>query len=120
MDNIKHFAKNEKELEPLIQTIRIYCQDLGMQFCVGKYGALIMKSGNFKLGKFQVLGNIGSRHHQTNGDEGKNNKRVPQKNEKTSGNQTLQHKYIGNIPCKIPGTILKMDQGRLQTNGPDD
>ena len=26
------FAKNEKELETLIQTVRIYSQDIGMEF----------------------------------------------------------------------------------------
>ena len=31
MDNIKPLAKNEKELETLIQAVRIYCQDIGME-----------------------------------------------------------------------------------------
>ncbi len=32
MDDIKLFAKNNKEFETLIQTIRIYSQDIGMGF----------------------------------------------------------------------------------------
>ena len=32
MDIIKRFDKNEKELENLIQIVRIYCQDIGMKF----------------------------------------------------------------------------------------
>ena len=32
MDDIKLFAKNEKELETLHHTIRIYSQDIGMEF----------------------------------------------------------------------------------------
>ena len=32
MDDIKLFAKNEKELETLIDTVRMYSQDLGMEF----------------------------------------------------------------------------------------
>ena len=32
MDGIQIFAKNEKELETLIQTIRIYSKDIGMEF----------------------------------------------------------------------------------------
>ena len=32
MDNIKLFAKNKNELETLIQTVKIYSQDLGMEF----------------------------------------------------------------------------------------
>ena len=34
MDDIKLFAKNEKELEILIHAIRIYSQDIGMKFGV--------------------------------------------------------------------------------------
>ena len=30
MEDIKLFHKNEKELEALIQTIRMYSQDIGM------------------------------------------------------------------------------------------
>ena len=30
MDGIKLFAKNEKELETLIHTVRSYSQDIGM------------------------------------------------------------------------------------------
>ena len=32
MDDIKLFAKNEKELETLINAVRIYSQDIGMEF----------------------------------------------------------------------------------------
>ena len=32
MDDIKLFAKIEKELETLIHAIRIYSQDIGMEF----------------------------------------------------------------------------------------
>ena len=32
MDDIKLFAKNEKELETLIYAVRIYCQDIGTEF----------------------------------------------------------------------------------------
>ena len=41
---IKIFAKNKKELETLIQTIRIYSQDIGMEFGIEKCAMLIMKS----------------------------------------------------------------------------
>ena len=36
MDDIKLFAKNEKELETLIHAVRIYSQDIGMEFGIGK------------------------------------------------------------------------------------
>ncbi len=45
MDDIKLFAKNEKELENLIQAVRIYSQDIGMEFGIEKCAMLIMKSG---------------------------------------------------------------------------
>ena len=45
MDDIKLFAKNEKELESLIQTVRIYSQDIGMEFDMEKCAMLVMKSG---------------------------------------------------------------------------
>ena len=36
MDDIKLFAKKLKKLENLKQTIRIYCQDIGMEFRIEK------------------------------------------------------------------------------------
>ena len=32
MDDTKLFAKNGKELETLVQTVRIYNEDIGMEF----------------------------------------------------------------------------------------
>ena len=49
MDDIKLFAKNEKELEILIHTIRIYSQDIGMEFSIEKCALLVMKSGKLHL-----------------------------------------------------------------------
>ena len=43
MNEIKQFAKNEKELEILIETIRIYNQDTGMGLGIEKYAMLLMK-----------------------------------------------------------------------------
>ena len=34
MDDFKLFVKNENELETLIQTVRIYSQDIGMEFSI--------------------------------------------------------------------------------------
>ena len=45
MDDIKLFAKNEKELETQIQTVRIYSQDIGMEFGIQKCAMLVMKNG---------------------------------------------------------------------------
>ena len=45
MDDIKLFAKKEKELETLIHAVRIYSQDIGMEFDIEKCAMLVMKSG---------------------------------------------------------------------------
>ena len=49
MDDIKLFAKNEKELETLIHGVRIYSQDIGMEFGIEKCAMLVMKSGKRHL-----------------------------------------------------------------------
>ena len=36
MDDIKLFARNEKELETLKHAVRIYSQDIGMEFGIEK------------------------------------------------------------------------------------
>ena len=51
MDDIKLFEKNEKKKkkETLIHAVRIYSQDVGMQFGIEKCAMLIMKSGKRHL-----------------------------------------------------------------------
>ena len=44
MDDIKLFAKNEKELETLIHALRIYSQDVGKELSIDKCAMLVMKS----------------------------------------------------------------------------
>ena len=43
-DKIKLFAKNEKKLETLIEVVRIYNQDIGIEWGIEKCGMLIIKS----------------------------------------------------------------------------
>ena len=45
MYDIKLLVKNERELETLIQTVRIYYQDIGMESDIEKCSVLVMKSG---------------------------------------------------------------------------
>ena len=49
MNDIKNFAKNEKQLETMVQTIRIYSQDIGMEFGIEKCAMLVIKRGEKKL-----------------------------------------------------------------------
>ena len=58
MDDIKLFAKKEKELETLIQTVRIYSQDIGMGFGMERCAKLVMKSGKVELPN-QVIRTLG-------------------------------------------------------------
>ena len=44
MNDIKVFTKKGKELEALIQTIRIYSQDITMEFCTEECAVLLTKS----------------------------------------------------------------------------
>ena len=48
-DNVKLFAKNEKELETLIDGLRIYSQHIGMELDIETRAMLVMKSGKRHL-----------------------------------------------------------------------
>ena len=74
MDDIKLFAKNEKELETLIHAVRIYSQDVGMEFSIEKYAILVMKS---------------KKRHQTDGMELPNQEKIRMLREKEI------YKYLG-------------------------
>ena len=88
MDNIKLLAKNENELETLIQTIRLYSQDIGMEYIYtnnekwkkinngrNRTAKLRKNKNNWRKESLKVLSNIGSEHHQTRRDERKNEKK---------------------------------------------
>ena len=49
MDDIKLFAKNKNELEALKHTVRIYNQDIGMEFGIEKRALFVMKIGKRNL-----------------------------------------------------------------------
>ena len=49
LDDIKLFAKNENQLETLIHAVRIYSQDIGMEFGIEKCAMLFMKSGKRQM-----------------------------------------------------------------------
>ena len=56
-DDVKLFAKNEKELETLIHADRIYSQGIGMEFDIKKCAMLLMKSGKRHLNDGMELSN---------------------------------------------------------------
>ena len=45
MDDLKLYASNEKSLESSIQTVRVFSNNIGMEFGVGKCAVLTMKKG---------------------------------------------------------------------------
>ena len=54
MDDIKLFVKNEKELETLIQIVRIYNQDIGMKFDIKKFVMLASNDTWRKESNYQI------------------------------------------------------------------
>ena len=57
MNDVKLFAKNEKELETQIHAVRIYIQDIRMKFGIEKYAILVMKSGKWRITEGMELPN---------------------------------------------------------------
>ena len=45
MDDIKLFVENEKELETLVQAVRIYNQGIGIEFGIERCAMLIIRRG---------------------------------------------------------------------------
>ena len=74
MKDIKLFAKNEREVETLIHAVRIYSQDIGMEFGIEKCAMHVMKSG---------------KRHMTDGMEQPNHDRIRTLEEKET------YKYLG-------------------------
>ena len=126
----------KKNFQTFTQTLKIYSQDIGMEFVIGKCATLIMKRGkretteNFKKserlekGKLLVLGNIRCGNHQTRRDgrkKRKKKKKVPQENEK---NQLCSRNFIKGVSTlavilvKYSGLFLNWMREELKlTNG---
>ena len=105
MDDIKLVAKkNEKEQETLIHAVRIYSQDIGMEFGIEKCEMLVMKSG---------------KRHLTDGMEQPNEDKIITLGEKES------YKYLGILEAdtikqvemkeKIPKEYLRRTRKLLET-----
>ena len=45
MDDLKIFAKSEREINGLISTVQILSNDIGMEFGIKKCGVLVLKRG---------------------------------------------------------------------------
>ena len=103
--------------------MRIYSQDIGMEFVIKKEGINLPNEEKLEhTGKrnIQIIVNIESWYHQISRDERKNQKRVPQENVKATQTKLLaqepykRNRYLGCPPSKILGTIFEVDQRRMQ------
>ena len=45
MDDLKLYAKDENQLDSLVNTVQIFRLNIGMEFGIGKCGILVMKRG---------------------------------------------------------------------------
>ena len=45
MDDLKLYAETEEELDSLVQTVRVFIEDIGMKFSIEKCSMLVMKRG---------------------------------------------------------------------------
>ena len=96
MDDIKLFAKNQKKLETLIHTVRIYSQDIGMVFGREKCAMLVRKSG---------------KRHLTNGMELPNQNKIWTLGEK----ETYKSLGILEMKAKIKKEYLRRTRKLLET-----
>ena len=53
MDDLKLYAKNEKGLDSLVQTVQSFIDDIGMEFGIDKCATLVLKRG--KITKFEGI-----------------------------------------------------------------
>ena len=47
MDDLKLYSRSEKGLDSLVQTVRVFSEDIGMEFGIEKYSMLVMTRGKF-------------------------------------------------------------------------
>ena len=47
MDDLKLFGKTEKQLDTLINSVRVFSSDISMEFAIEKCGVLVMKKGKY-------------------------------------------------------------------------
>ena len=141
MDDIKLFGKKKKNWK-LMWTIRIYSQDKGMECGLEKCVMLIMKSRKIQVTQEIELPyqeRIRLHREKKNYRQIPSNKRRWKKKKKRKRKENLRRtrmflkvkhcsrnliksikKKLGYLPWKMHRTILKMNKGGTQTNGPED
>ena len=65
MDDLKLYGKSEKQVDTLLNTVRVFSQDIGMQFGINKCAVLVLKRGKvvrcegIEMPNNQVLKSLG-------------------------------------------------------------
>ena len=123
---LSYLQKNKKELEDLIQTIRIYSQGIGI-----KIAMLIMKRGKretielpnqkkhqnaWREGKLQVVGNIGSRYQMKMKE--RIWKEYPRRTRKLLQTKLLSRNLIKGINIRTVPLVRYSGKFLKLTNGP--
>ena len=49
MDDLKLYSRNEKELDSLVQTIRFFSKDIGMEFGLERCAMLVIEKGKIVI-----------------------------------------------------------------------
>ena len=93
MDDIKLFARNEKELKTLIHAVRIYSQAIGMEFGIERCAMLVMKSG---------------KRHMTDGME------LPNHDEIRTLEENETYKYLGILEADTIKQVEMKDKIRKE------
>ena len=137
MDDIKLLAKNEKGVETLIHTIRIYCPGIGIEFGIEKCDMLVMKSGKRHLkdgmeltnqDKIRMLGEketykyLGISEADTikQVDIKEKKIKISQENQKATRDKTVlqkpyqRNKYLGYTLVRYSGPFLKRTREELK------
>jgi len=57
MDDLKLYGRNDREIESLVHTVRIFSEDIGMQFGIDKCATIKLQCGEVKHSEGIVLPN---------------------------------------------------------------
>ena len=98
MDDLKLYARNENQLDSLIQTVRIVSKDIGMKFGIEKCAVLVLKRD--RLAQSEGI-------------------RLPDETKIRAMRESEEYKYLGVLEadCMLHDTIKKKNRDGILTPG---
>ena len=54
MDDLKLYSRNEKGVDSLVQAVRVFSEDIGMEFGIKKCAMLVMEKGDCEVSWYKV------------------------------------------------------------------